>query len=154
MKKINISSIVLAILFVVSLVMLVVFFLADTENQQLSNGQYQEVSTFLDPFLYWAYVVVGLGIVLLLVFAVKTFLTDMKAGLQGLISIAILAAILVGCYLFSGETEFTRIVNGETEVYSESTMKMIDMWLYSIYILTAGTVVLFIGFAVKRAIIK
>ncbi len=154
MKKFNISSLVLAILFVVSLVMLVLFFTADTVNEQLSNGQYQEVSTFLDPFLYWGYVVVCLGIVLLLVFAVKTFLTDVKAGLAGLISIAILAALLVVCYFVSGETEFTRVVNGETEVYSEATMKMIDMWLYSIYALVAATVLLVVGFAAKRAIIK
>lgn len=152
MKKL--SSITLLILMVVSVVMLVLFFMAEVENVQLSNGQYSEVSTFLDPFLYWAYFVVGLGIILLVVFAIKTFLSDVKSGLSGLIWIAAFFLLLVVCYFASPAEGFERVVNGETEVYTESTMKMIDMWLYSMYALIALTVLLVVGFGAKRAIIK
>ena len=150
MKKL--SSITLLVLFVVSLVMLVLFFVADTTTEQLTTGQTLEVSNMLDPFLYWMYVVVFLGIILLIVFAVKTFMSDIKAGISGLIWIVAFFVLLAVCYFVSGETEFTRVVNGETEVYSEATMKMIDMWLYSIYVLVAGTALLVVGFGAKRAI--
>ncbi len=152
MKKL--SSITLWVLMLVSVVMLVLFFMAETTNEQLSNGQFQEVSTFLDPFLYWAYFVVGLGIILLIVFAFKTFATDPKAGIAGLIGIALFVGLLAICYLISPAEGFERVVNGETEVYTESTMKMIDMWLYSMYVLIGLPVILVVLFGAKRAIIK
>ncbi len=152
MKKL--SSITLIVLMLVSVVMLVLFFMAETTNEQLSNGQFQEVSTFLDPFLYWAYFVVGLGIILLIVFAIKTFLTDVKAGLGGLIGIALFVGLLAICYLISPAEGFERVVNGETEVYTEGTMKMIDMWLFSMYTLIGLPVILVVLFGAKRAILK
>jgi len=152
MKKL--SSITLIVLMLVSVVMLVLFFMAETTNEQLSNGQFQEVSTFLDPFLYWAYFVVGLGIILLIVFAIKTFFTDVKAGLGGLIGIALFVGLLAVCYLISPAEGFERVVNGETEVYTEGTMKMIDMWLFSMYALIGLPVILVVLFGAKRAILK
>ena len=150
----KIGNITLWVLMLVSVVMLVLFFMSETTSEQLSNGQFQDVPTFLDPFLYWAYFVVGLGIILLVVFAVKSFATDPKAGLGGLIGIALFVGVLVVCYFVSPAEEFSRVVNGETEVYSESTMKMIDMWLYDAYVLIALTVLLVAGFGVKRTIGK
>ena len=150
----KLGNITLWVLMLVSVVMLVLFFMADTDSVQLSNGQFQEVPNFLDPFLYWAYFVVGLGILLLVAFAVKSFATDPKAGLGGLIGIALFVAVLVVCYFVSPAEEFTSVVNGETEVYSQATMKMIDMWLYDAYVLIAFTVLLVVGFGVKRSIGK
>ncbi len=133
MKKIN--SIVLIVLFAISIVMIGMFFGASTESVQLTTGQYLEVSTFLDPFLYWTYAVVVLGILCLVIFAVKAFVSDPKGSLGGVIGIGLLVALGAVCYAVSGETEFSRIVNGETEVYSETMMKCIDMFLYSSYVL-------------------
>jgi len=150
----KLSSITLWVLMLVSVVMLVLFFMSETTSEQLSNGQFQDVPTFLDPFLFWAYVVVGLGIILLIVFAVKTFITDPKAGMQSLIWIVGFVALLAVCYIVSPAEGFERVVNGETEVYTQETMKMIDMWLFSMYVLIGLPVILVVLFGAKRAIIK
>lgn len=152
MKKI--SSIVLWVLFALSLVVLILFLTAEKESVQLTTGQFTDVSTQLSTFLYWMYVVVGLSVVLLILFAIKTIASDVKAALGGLIGVALFAILMIACYFASGETEFSRIVNGETQVFSETTMKMIDMWIYSIYVLVGVTVLLIVGFGAKRLIIK
>jgi hypothetical protein len=146
MKKIN--NIVLLVLFAISIVMIALFFGADTESVQLTTGQYLDVSTFLDPFLYWTYAIVILGIICLVVFAVKAFISDPKGSLGGVIGIGLLVALGAICYAISGETEFSRIVNGETEVYSETMMKCIDMFLYCSYVLILIAIVTALAFLI------
>lgn len=138
----------------VSVILLGVFATAETTKEQLTTGQFIDVSTQLDTFLYWVEAVVVLSVVILLAFAVKSVATDFKSAIGGIAGIAVFALLLVVCYFASGAEELTRVVNGETQFFSESTMKMIDMWIYSIEALIGLTVLLIVGFAAKRAIVK
>ena len=85
----------------------------------------------------------------------KTFMVRRLMALaKSIVTVAAFFVLLIVCYVISPAKEFSRIVNGEVETYSQTTMKMIDMWLYSIYFLLAATVVLVVLFAVKRFISK
>ncbi len=152
------STIVIAIGLVVSFALGALSIFGATEQLPDSTGKMIDVPVQMDLLLYWMYATIAIGVVLLLVFACKTlatmFQTDSKAAIKSIGAVVLFIAVMAGCYLASGETEFSRVVNGEVEVYSETTMKIIDMWLYSFYVLIGATILLVIGFAAKRLISK
>lgn len=154
----NISKIALVIGLVVSLIVLILYFVGGDTTALTSTGQETTAPKNIDLMLYWIYITVAIGVILLIVFAVKTILTmfqtDPKEAIKSVVTVAAFFVLMIVCYVISPEKEFSRIVNGEVETFSESTMKMIDMWLYSIYFLLAATVVLVVFFAVKRFISK
>ena len=156
MKKI--SSIALWIGMVISLIVILMVFLGGDESALTSTGGEATAPVYLDALLYWVYVIIAIGVVLLLVFACKTlgtmFQTDSKAAIKSICTVAAFIVLMIVCYVISPEKEFSRIVNGEVETYSETTMKMIDMWLYSFYALIGITILLVVGFAAKRLISK
>ncbi len=154
----NISKIALVIGLVVSLIVLILYFVGGDTTALTSTGQETTAPKNIDLMLYWIYITVAIGVILLLIFAIKTvltmFQTDPKEAIKSVVTVAAFFVLMIVCYVISPEKEFSRIVNGEVETFSESTMKMIDMWLYSIYFLLAATVVLVVLFAVKRFISK
>ena len=154
----NISKIALWIGLVVSLIVLILYFAGGDTTAYTSTGAETTAPKNIDLMLYWIYITVAIGVVLLICFAVKTvltmFQTDPKEAIKSIVTVAAFFVLLIVCYVISPEKEFSRIVNGEVETYSQTTMKMIDMWLYSIYFLLAATVVLVVFFAVKRLINK
>ena len=154
----NISKIALVIGLVVSLIVLILYFVGGDTTALTSTGQETTAPKNIDLMLYWIYITVAIGVILLIIFAVKTILTmfqtDPKEAIKSVVTVAAFFVLMIVCYVISPEKEFSRIVNGEVETFSESTMKMIDMWLYSIYFLLAATVVLVVLFAVKRFISK
>jgi len=156
MKKI--ANIALWIGIVVTVIVAAAFFLGGETTGVTSTGAETTVPAQMDILLYWMYAIVAIGVILLLVFACKTlatmFQTDSKAAIKSIVTVAAFIILMIVCYVASPEKEFTRIVNGETEVYSEATMKMIDMWLYSFYVLIGATIVLVLAFGAKRLISK
>ena len=143
---------------VVSAIVLILYFVGGDTTALTSTGQETTAPKNIDLMLYWIYITVAIGVILLIIFAVKTvltmFQTDPKEAIKSVVTVAAFFVLMIVCYVISPEKEFSRIVNGEVETFSESTMKMIDMWLYSIYFLLAATVVLVVLFAVKRFISK
>ena len=154
----NISTIVLRVSLLISVVVALMFFLGGVEDGETSTGGITDVPVYTDALLYWTYVLVVVGVVVLIVFALKTlatmFQTDSKAAMKSLGGVVAFFLLMIICYVISPETDFSRIVNGEVEAYSASEMKLIDMWLYSNYFLIGLTVVLVIAFAAMRAIKK
>ncbi len=150
MKYLN--SILLWVLAAITIVVLCMFLFAESENVQLTNGNIIQVSTQLDAFITWMTIAVAIGFVLLPISILIDAIIGKRFSL--LIVVASVIVLYFVCNMLSGEQEFTRIVNGETQVFTESTMKSIDAWLYSIYALVGATILLIIGFGVKRAIIK
>lgn len=154
----NISKIALWAGLVIGVVITLVYFMGGWEMVPDSTGKEVSSPVQMDLMLYWMYAVIIIGVVLLLIFACKTlatmFQTDPKGAIKSIVTVALFFVLMAVCYFMSSETEFTRIVNGETEVYSETTMKVIDMWLYSFYALIGITVLLVVGFAAKRLISK
>ena len=154
----NISKIALVIGLIVSLVVLILYFVGGDTTALTSTGAETTAPKNLDLMLYWIYITVAIGVILLIIFAIKTvitmFQTDPKEAIKSIVTVAAFFVLLIVCYVISPEKEFSRVVNGEVETYSQTTMKMIDMWLYSIYFLLAATVVLVVLLAVKRFISK
>ena len=150
----KIGNIVLWVSFAVTLVIAGMFFFGGSYEATTSTGGIMETPNATDTLLYWAYALIILGVAALVVFALKTLVTmfqsDAKAAIRSIAMVAAFVILMVVCYCISGETEFSRVVNGEVETYSATEMKMIDMWLYSFYALIGGTIVLVIGFGIKK----
>ena len=148
----KISNIILWVLMIASVAVLVLFMTAEKESLQLTTGQFTDVSTQLDTFLYWLEVTVGIGLVILPVSIAIDAIMGKRWSL-----LVVIASVVILYYIFyftSGAEGFSRVVNGDTQVFETSTMKMIDGWIYSIYALVGATVLLIVGFGVKRLIIK
>jgi len=150
----KIGNIVLWVSFAVTLVIAGMFFFGGSYEATTSTGGIMETPNATDMLLYWAYALIILGVVALVVFALKTlatmFQSDSKAAIRSIGGVAAFVILMAACYMASGETEFSRVVNGEVETYSATEMKMIDMWLYSFYALIGGTILLVIGFGIKK----
>jgi hypothetical protein len=148
----KISNIILWVLMIASVAVLVLFLTAEKESLQLTTGQFTDVSTQLDTFLYWMEAAVALGLIILPVSIAIDAILGKRWSL--LIVIASVVVLYYVCYFTSGAEGFSRVVNGDTQVFETSTMKMIDAWIYSIYALVGVTVLLIAGFGIKRLIFK
>lgn len=148
----KISNIILWVLMIASVAFLVLFLTAEKESLQLTTGQFTDVSTQLDSFLYWMEIAVALGLIILPVSIAIDAILGKRWSL--LIVIASVVVLYYVFYFASGAEGFSRVVNGETQVFETSTMKMIDAWIYSIYALVGVTVLLIAGFGIKRLIFK
>ncbi len=148
----KISNIILWVLMIASVAVLVLFLTAEKESLQLTTGQFTDVSTQLDTFLYWLEATVALGLIILPVSIAVDAILGKRWSL--LVVIASVVVLYYVCYFTSGAEGFSRVVNGDTQVFETSTMKMIDGWIYSIYALVGVTVLLIAGFGIKRLIFK
>ncbi|MBQ0057870.1 MAG: hypothetical protein KBT20_09460 [Bacteroidales bacterium] len=149
------SKYILWLLMLVSVAMLCFFGMAETESVQQTTGQFIDVSTGLDAYLYWTEAIVIIAIVALVVLSVLNLKNDPKGALGAIIGIVVFAALLGVCYVISPASEdFVRVVNGETEVVTVGWLKVIDMWINSIVALISVVILLVVGFAAKRAIVK
>lgn len=148
----KISNIILWVLMIASVAVLVLFLTAEKESLQLTTGQFTDVSTQLDTFLYWMEAAVALGLIILPVSIAIDAILGKRWSL--LIVIASVVVLYYVFYFTSGAEGFSRVVNGDTQVFETSTMKMIDAWIYSIYALVGVTVLLIAGFGIKRLIFK
>lgn len=148
----KISNIILWVLMIASVAVLVLFLTAEKESLQLTTGQFTDVSTQLDTFLYWMEAAVALGLIILPVSIAIDAILGKRWSL--LIVIASVVVLYYVFYFTSGAEGFSRVVNGDTQVFETSTMKMIDSWIYSIYALVGVTVLLIAGFGIKRLIFK
>ena len=148
----KISNIILWVLMIASVAVLVLFLTAEKESLQLTTGQFADVSKQLDTFLYWLEATVALGLIILPVSIAVDAILGKRWSL-----LVVIASVVVLYYVFyftSGAEGFSRVVNGDTQVFETSTMKMIDGWIYSIYALVGVTVLLIAGFGIKRLIFK
>lgn len=154
MKNISLSSIVLWILAGVSIVLTVLFFAGEQIEEATTTGGVQSTWAQTDTFIWWIFAVIILGVVLLLLFAVKTFITmlqqDAKGAIMSLVTILVFFAVLAGCYFASSAEGFSRVVNGETQTFTTTEMKVIDMWIYGISLEVIVTVALIVIGGVKN----
>ena len=97
---------------------------------------------FTDMVLYWAYILFAITIVVLLLFAVVTFLKQLKESpkkaLGGLLALVGIAALLLVTY-FIGDGTLLDIPGYDGSDNNPATLKLTDMWLYSAYFLLAIT---------------
>ena len=158
MKNISISSIVLWILAGVSIILTIMFFAGEQIEELTTTGGVQTTWAQTDLYLWWALGVIGFGVVALLVFAVKTFITmlqqDAKGALMSLGTILAFVVIVAVCYFISDAEGFSRVVNGETQTFTTTEMKVVDMWINAITFMVGATVVLIVVGGIKNLIKK
>lgn len=158
MKNISISSIVLWILAGVSIILTIMFFAGEQIEELTTTGGVQTTWAQTDLYLWWALGVIAFGVVALLVFAVKTFITmlqqDAKGALMSLGTILAFVVIVAVCYFISDAEGFSRVVNGETQTFTTTEMKVVDMWINAITFMVGATVVLIVVGGIKNLIKK
>ena len=97
---------------------------------------------FTDMVLYWAYILFAITIVVLLLFAVVTFLKQLKESpkkaLGGLLALVGIAALLLVTY-FIGDGTLLDIPGYDGPDNKPATLKLTDMWIYSSYIMLSLT---------------
>lgn len=115
-------------------------------DKKLIADLYQPAYT--DIMLYWAYVLLAATIVLLLIFAVVGFVQNMKhnrkGALGGLLVLVSLVALLVVTYSI-GSVELLNIPGYEGTDNNPATLKMTDMWIYSMYFMLVLSIIAIIA---------
>lgn len=99
---------------------------------------------FTDLMLYWAYVLLAVTIVVLVLFAIIGFFQSLKHNRKGAISsllvLVALVALLVITYSI-GSGELLNIPGYEGTDNNPATLKMTDMWIYSMYFMLGVSII-------------
>lgn len=97
---------------------------------------------FTDIVLYWAYTLFVITIAVLVIFALVSFLKQLKnapkKALGGLLVILALVALLVVTFI-SGDGTLLNIPGYDGTDNVPKTLKMTDMWLFSAYVMLVLT---------------
>ncbi len=137
------SRITLYITIAISLVVMGLFYLGGQvpEAQKIVAGQSQP--TFTDIVLYWCYVILAITIVVLILFAIVGFFTSLKdnpkKALGGLVALVGIAVLLIITYVI-GDGTLLNIPGYSGTDNNPGTLRMTDMWIYSVYVMLALTI--------------
>ncbi len=130
---------------VVTVVLIGLFFLAGNVQPE---QQYAELvgltePVFTDALLYWVYVLLGVTLLAVFVFSIFGFINNLrhnrKKAINSLITLVVFAILLVIAYTIGDGTPLN-ILGYEGPDNVRGMLKLTDMWLYSIYILMALTI--------------
>lgn len=99
---------------------------------------------FTDLLLYWSYALLVITIVVLIAFAVVGFAHNMKINPKGAIRsllafVAVIALLGVGYVIGSGE--LLNIPGYEGSDNNPTTLKVTDMWIYTMYFMLVLSVI-------------
>mgnify|MGYP005851121767 CR=1 FL=1 len=135
---------------VIGLLAAVLFVRIMLESDDLIKEQADLQSSLISPDLYLAYIVLGITVILVLVFAIiGIFRGNLK---KTLISIGLFAlVILVSYFGFSGDFG-TGFATSDTETLSVNGAKWIGTGLYTFYILALAAIVAMLVSTVKKSI--
>lgn len=139
-KKNNASSIVLAILFLVSAAVLVMFFCVGFGMQDTFNGKTYTAPQYTGLLLIWLYALVGICTASVFIFAIINGIKNLKYRKKGERKISFVAPVffftvvaIVASYFLAG-TDPIRL--GDQSLFENvSLLKLTDVCLYSIYAL-------------------
>lgn len=99
---------------------------------------------FTDMMLYWAYILLVITIVALILFAIFGFFhslkTSPKSALGGLLVLVAIVAVLGVSYTL-GSGELLNIPGYDGQDNNPGTLKMTDMWIFSMYFMLIISVV-------------
>lgn len=130
---------------VVTVVLIGLFFLAGNVQPE---QQYAELvgltePVFTDALLYWVYILLGVTLLAVFVFSIFGFINNLrhnrKKAINSLITLVVFAVLLVIAYTIGDGTPLN-ILGYEGPDNVRGMLKLTDMWLYSIYILMALTI--------------
>ncbi|SFK91580.1 hypothetical protein SAMN05216357_10891 [Porphyromonadaceae bacterium KH3CP3RA] len=137
------SRTVLLIGIVISLAVLGLFYLGGQVPAHEKVVVDMSQPKFTDIVLYWAYVLLVITVIVLLLFAIAAFFKQLKESpkkaMGGLLTLVGLAALLVITYVI-GDGTLLNIPGYDGNDNRPPTLKMTDMWLYSAYFMLAVTI--------------
>ncbi|MDD2329492.1 MAG: hypothetical protein PHD16_02280 [Bacteroidales bacterium] len=140
MKKV--SKITLWVLFAISIVLTVLYFM-NTKGPNLDAWTY--------TYLNWAYIMVGLAILLIILLPILTF-RQRTVKVKSLLILLVIAIVLVGgAYLIAPGTPITLATGAVKE---GASVKLTDTALYLTYFLLAIAAISIIGGSVYNALKK
>ena len=130
---------------VVTVALIALFFFGGNvqpEQQYAELVGLQEPS-FTNALLYWIYILLGITITALIIFSLYAFINNFrhnrKKAINSLITLAVLAVLMIIAYTMGDGTPLN-ILGYEGPDNVKGMLKLTDMWLYSIYILMALTI--------------
>ena len=138
------SSLVFLVAILVTLAVISLFLFGGqvAPEQKLVADMSQPV--FTDIMLYWAYILLAVTVVVLLLFAVLGFFhglkTNPKGTLGGLLMLVAMVAILGISYVL-GSGELLNIPGYDGSDNNPATLKMTDMWIYTMYIMLGLSII-------------
>lgn len=148
LKKLPLISLIA--LFAISLVIAVMFFLGlgNAEFVSPNTGEAMTDSTFTDPYIFWAYIMFGIVVVLTVVFAivnfVKGFIDNPKKGITTLVVLVIFAGIFLVSWALGSDAKID-IIGYEGTDNVGFWARFSDMIMYTAYTLIGATFVALIG---------
>ena len=140
-KQIKSSSWALGILFVLSAVVLVLFYGFGYGEREELNGSSLVAPHYTGVLLVWMYALVAICIGTILIFGVAAAFRNMRTKVKGqkrtsfAAIIFLLTFIIVGASYFIASTEPVLLGDGKTRVTDILDLKLSDVCLYSIYAL-------------------
>ncbi|MDN4754164.1 hypothetical protein QYZ87_06430 [Porphyromonadaceae bacterium W3.11] len=153
-KKIRkISSTVLLIVALITVVVLGIYIFGGYVDPTAAKPE----PVYTDLLMYTCYIVLGVTLLAMIVFAIVGFAgklkTNPKGALGGLVAIVALA-VLLGVTYAIGSTERLSVGADSAKYNTDFYLKFTDMWLYSIYVMLILCVAGLIWGAVRNAILK
>lgn len=146
-KQIKASSWALGILFVLSAVVLILFFGVGYGNTTYSNGKNLTDPEFTGLLLIWLYALVGICVLSVLGFGIAAAIRNLKTktkgqqrtGFAGWVFLFTFAAIAVSYFL--ADTTPVLLGDGKTYATDLTDLTLSDVCLFSIYALFAVSLV-------------
>ncbi len=100
--------------------------------------------------LTWAYILLGLTVLVSVIFPLINLITNPKAAIRTLVGLLIVIAVLGLSYALASDEPIINSAGGFFE--NPFTLKLSDMGLYSAYIALAVTIVVIIAGEIRNAI--
>ena len=142
-KKFSVSQITLWVLFILSAIVLVMFFGVGFDNEEVINGEVQTAPTYTGLLIYWLYALVVICAGVVFVFGIqKAFRKKSKksarTGFAGYVFLFMLAAIVISYLVASPES----VRLGDDSLFDKvGLLKLSDTCLYSIYALLVVAII-------------
>lgn len=140
-KKLNASSLILTILFIISAVVLVMFYCIGYGDMETININTLVSPRYTELLIVWMYILVGLCTLSVFVFAIINGIKNRRKRKNGERRNSWVAPVflfmivtIVLSYFFANDEP---VRTGAVLFENATTLKMVDVCLYSIYILTA-----------------
>lgn len=151
MKIQKVSGSVLYVILAITIIVAGLFFFGGEDPNPLVPDMSQPVYT--DSLIYLMYVLLGITIVITLAAAVYQFVMNFidspKAAIKSLASIIVLVGLLI--VTWAAGSEQALVIPGYSGTENVPFwLKIIDMFLYSIYTMIAVLVLLILGFGISK----
>lgn len=139
----KISSYIFYILMAVTAFVLVMFYCVGYDNMSsVTGGAFVTDPEYTDLLLYWMYVLMVIGIVLVAIFGCTQFVanikTDPKGAVKSIASIAAMVALFVAAYAVSSDAP---ILINNTVFEDKGILVLTDVCIYVQYVLLTVCVV-------------